>query len=288
MAVSSKVHARGACAAVLAAWACLVAASLPAAQPKQAGAGGGGAPSVKRSGRTSKPPAAWKSYRPGKPDAAFRFKKTRRPGREFIRCVAGPETVSDSVALFKKFLGDEALYASYADPGTPFFNAELRGRLLARISDWLGTRYVRGGFGKRGVDCSNFTANVVRDSLGARDFPRSPAEQAKVVEPVSRQGDLRFGDLVFFKGINARANRIGHVGIYVGNGVFAHSTNHRGVIYSHLSESYYTARYKGAGRLPVWFFPPLTDTAPNGSDAKIADMDLPRAPAGPGGTKPAE
>ena len=52
------------------------------------------------------------------------------------------------------------------------------------------------------------------------------------------------GDLVFFDGI-------GHVGIYIGGGLFVHAP-HTGTVVSvdRLSGSWYGAEYDGAVRLP--------------------------------------
>lgn len=57
------------------------------------------------------------------------------------------------------------------------------------------------------------------------------------------------GDLVFFA-TKKGGNRVGHVGIYMGDGEFIHSSSSRGVIVSNLSEPYYTSHFHSAGRVP--------------------------------------
>ncbi|MFN3781194.1 MAG: NlpC/P60 family protein [Candidatus Kapaibacteriota bacterium] len=42
---------------------------------------------------------------------------------------------------------------------------------------------------------------------------------------------------------------MGHVGIYLGNGVFAHSSTGKGVIITHISEGYYGERFRFGGKL---------------------------------------
>ena len=62
---------------------------------------------------------------------------------------------------------------------------------------------------------------------------------------------MQFGDLIFFSGRNKKAKRLGHVGFYIGNGLFAHSSSGRGVIYTHISQGNYTERFRQGGRLPT-------------------------------------
>ncbi len=126
----------------------------------------------------------------------------------------------------------------------------LRLKLLENINDWLQTPYRRAGRSKNGVDCSNFTSIMVNQTIGM-NFPASPGGQVTAgnVEIIENLEDLQFGDLIFFTGRNRKSNRIGHVGFYIGNGLFAHSSTGRGVIYTHISESYYSQRYRFGGRL---------------------------------------
>jgi cell wall-associated NlpC family hydrolase len=60
------------------------------------------------------------------------------------------------------------------------------------------------------------------------------------------QDNLRPGDLVFF---NTSGKGVSHVGIFVGEGKFAHASSSRGVTISSLSDSYYVNRYVGAKRI---------------------------------------
>lgn len=114
--------------------------------------------------------------------------------------------------------------------------------LMQEIDSWMGTPYVYGGSSRSGVDCSGFTQAVF--SSVDRDIPRTASLQAAAAEPVL-PGDLRFGDLIFF---DTSGSGISHVGIYIGNGFFAHASSTRGVVRESLSKEYYSTRIVSAGR----------------------------------------
>lgn len=107
---------------------------------------------------------------------------------------------------------------------------------------WLGTPYRWGGQSRRGIDCSAFTQQFMRDNLGV-DLPRATAGQQ--YEGISvRKDDLLPGDLVFF-----RRHSVRHVGVYLGDGEFIHASSSRGVTVSNLSEGYYENAYWMARRV---------------------------------------
>ncbi|WP_410513008.1 C40 family peptidase [Paenibacillus sp. BR2-3] len=111
------------------------------------------------------------------------------------------------------------------------------------IDKTIGSKYVAGGVSTSGFDCSGFTLYVF-DKIGI-DLPHQSGSQYQMGTAVS-QSELRAGDLVFF---NTNGKGVSHVGIYVGDGKFAHASSSRGVTISTLSESYYVNRYVGAKRI---------------------------------------
>ncbi len=122
-----------------------------------------------------------------------------------------------------------------------------RPELMREIINLLGLDYRYGGMdATRGLDCSAFTGTVYNRALGLR-IPRSSNEQFRVGDTVKRD-DLKIGDLVFFKTRRRRA-AVSHVGIYVGENLFAHASTKYGVIISSLDHPYYTRTYVGARRL---------------------------------------
>jgi cell wall-associated NlpC family hydrolase len=111
------------------------------------------------------------------------------------------------------------------------------------IAKVIGVDYDYGGTTTSGFDCSGFTGYVFK-KLGV-NLPRSSKEQFSRGKKVARN-DLRAGDLVFF---NTSGHGVSHVGIYVGDGKFAHSSTSKGVTISSLSDDYYAHRYLGARRV---------------------------------------
>ncbi len=124
---------------------------------------------------------------------------------------------------------------------------EVKENMMSEIIQWFDTRYKWGGKSERGIDCSGFTSLIYEKVLGIK-IPRSAREQIRIGEPVENVRDLRFGDLVFFKYGKRNPS---HVGIYIGDGLFAHSSSFRkrGVTTSPLTEGSYFQRYVGARRI---------------------------------------
>ncbi|MFC6647567.1 C40 family peptidase [Paenibacillus rhizoplanae] len=111
------------------------------------------------------------------------------------------------------------------------------------IDKTIGTKYVSGGTSTNGFDCSGFTMFVF-DKIGI-NLPHQSGSQYQMGSAVSRD-EMRPGDLVFF---NTNGKGVSHVGIYVGDGDFAHASSSRGVTISSLNDSYYVNRYVGAKRI---------------------------------------
>lgn len=118
-------------------------------------------------------------------------------------------------------------------------------RFVETAMRYRGTRYVRGGSGPSGFDCSGFVSYVLRQhGVHVSRDSRALFQQGK---PVSR-GELQAGDVVFFR--NTYRRGISHVGIYIGGADFVHASNRRGgVKVSSLDSDYYAPRYAGARRM---------------------------------------
>lgn len=119
-----------------------------------------------------------------------------------------------------------------------------RDEVMIKIIELINTPYLWGGMTTNGIDCSAFVQRVFRMALGI-ELPRTSIVQSTVGVEVKRE-DLRFGDLIFF---NTMGHRISHVGIYLGETVFAHSSSSGGVKTSSLNEDYYNRVYVTARRV---------------------------------------
>jgi cell wall-associated NlpC family hydrolase len=119
-----------------------------------------------------------------------------------------------------------------------------RDAVMTKIIELINTPYLWGGTSTYGIDCSAFVQTVFKMALNI-DLPRTSIMQSTVGEEVKRE-DLRFGDLIFF---NTMGRRISHVGIYLGESVFAHSSSSGGVKTSSLNEDYYSSRFVTARRV---------------------------------------
>lgn len=118
-------------------------------------------------------------------------------------------------------------------------------QLIDFILKWLGTPYRFGGTTSAGIDCSAFIRRLFVEVAGVM-LPRTAAAQYTLGEPVPRE-HLRFGDLLFFN--TRRHAYVSHVGIYLGDNLFAHASSGKGVTISSLQSTYYSRRFIGARRL---------------------------------------
>lgn len=119
-------------------------------------------------------------------------------------------------------------------------------KVLMEIIRYLNTPYKFGGNSKDGIDCSAFTQTVFNNALEI-SLQRTARDQFIQGEGVEELKDLQFGDLVFF---NTRKRvKPGHVGIYLGENLFAHASRTFGVTISSLDEEYYFNRFMGGRRI---------------------------------------
>ena len=110
-------------------------------------------------------------------------------------------------------------------------------KLYPYHNEWHLTPYKFGGFGPNGIDCSAFVQRAYRD-LFQIDLPRTTRALANYGEKIPRS-QIRTSDLIFFKtGYNSR-----HVGIYLKDGDFMHTSSKYGIIISNMDDPYWHKRY---------------------------------------------
>ncbi|BBH65326.1 hypothetical protein ACTI_20110 [Actinoplanes sp. OR16] len=103
--------------------------------------------------------------------------------------------------------------------------------VIAFARSQVGKRYVRGGEGPHGFDCSGFTKRAY--AKAGMSLPHSSGAQARRARTVSRS-QARPGDLVVGPG---------HVGIYMGRGMMIDAGNSRtGVVYRKIYRGLRVAR----------------------------------------------
>ena len=120
-------------------------------------------------------------------------------------------------------------------------------KMYIEIIKYIKTPYLYGGESFSGMDCSGFTMVVFERAFGIK-LPRTAADQFKFdgleIGSIDR---LETGDLVFFKITDPREPD--HVGIYLGNGTFAHAGFSTGVTISSFETNYFLENFYSAKRI---------------------------------------
>jgi cell wall-associated NlpC family hydrolase len=124
----------------------------------------------------------------------------------------------------------------------------LAAQMVNFSKQYIGTPYVYGGTSlTSGVDCSGFTMSVYK-AFGV-NINRTSRDQYTQGTTVAFD-ELLPGDLVFF---NTGGNsQISHVGMYIGDNKYIHSTdggNVNGVMISDITSNYARSTYVGAKRI---------------------------------------
>ena len=116
------------------------------------------------------------------------------------------------------------------------------GIIVNNAKRYIGVPYVWAGTTSSGFDCSGFVMSVYAKS--GINIRRLADEQFYNGKRISRD-ELEVGDLVFFE---TYTYGISHVGIYIGENRFIHSSSSKGVTIDSLDAPYFKIRYRGACR----------------------------------------
>ena len=117
-------------------------------------------------------------------------------------------------------------------------------KLIANVTDWLGTPYRGGGHTRMGTDCSGFVSSVFSEVYDLNLSHSGGAMYYQMKEYV-KKSDLYEGDILFFK-IHSRG--VSHVALYLGNNKFIHSASKVGIRVDDLRAAYYSRYFIGGGR----------------------------------------
>lgn len=134
---------------------------------------------------------------------------------------------------------------NYAFDVPGFDYTTIKEKMLMEIIKYLGTPYKYGGNTKAGMDCSAFTQIIFKNVFNL-NLERSARLQYTQGVVIDIGEELKVGDLVFF---NTRKRVTpGHVGIYIGDNLFAHASTKKGVTITALDYDYYARNFMGARR----------------------------------------
>lgn len=131
----------------------------------------------------------------------------------------------------------------------------LRDSIVVEATKHLGKKYQYAGKGPNRFDCSGFTGYVFRQF--GYELAASSASQYLQGDKVSVE-DAKKGDLIFFKGSNAKSKGVGHVGIIsevIPDGKnttlrFIHASISSGItIDNYPTADYYKIRFIGIKRI---------------------------------------
>ncbi len=113
--------------------------------------------------------------------------------------------------------------------------------IIKTAEKYLGTPHCMGGTSSKCLDCSGLT--YLAFTKNKIEIPRNSQEQARYGYLIFDRNDLKRGDLVFFTKSYKTSDFITHVGIYLGNGMFIHTSTSAGVTKTPLSNSWWSERF---------------------------------------------
>ena len=131
-----------------------------------------------------------------------------------------------------------------ASPLRPYREPKATNDWVTAAKGWRGTPFVEGGSDRQGADSAGYVVQLHKE-VASSSLSKTPSELWSAGKPV---GIAAFepGDLVFFGDLNSLSPI--HVGIYVGDRSFTHSSVGTGVSFASLDDTYWKPRFLGARR----------------------------------------
>ena len=131
-----------------------------------------------------------------------------------------------------------------ASPLRPYREPKATNDWVTAAKGWRGTPFVEGGSDRQGADSAGYVVQLHKE-VSTSALAKTPSELWSAGKPV---GIAAFepGDLVFFGDLNSLSPI--HVGSYVGDRSFTHSSVGTGVSFAWLDDTYWKPRFLGARR----------------------------------------
>lgn len=120
--------------------------------------------------------------------------------------------------------------------------------LYKEAASWLHVPHVDGGTSRSGTDCSFLVYSIYKTVYNKTIERNSTAMLNKSCRKIGRNV-LKEGDLVFFNTSSKSRSYVSHVGIYLKDNKFLHSSTSKGVNVSDLNEEYYRKVWVCGGRV---------------------------------------
>lgn len=120
--------------------------------------------------------------------------------------------------------------------------------LYREAASWLHVPHKDGGTSRRGTDCSYLVYSLYK-TVYNKTIERNSAGMLKKNCKKIKKSRLKEGDLVFFSTSGKSKLYVNHVGIYLKENKFLHSSTSKGVIVSELDENYYRKTWVCGGRV---------------------------------------
>lgn len=121
-------------------------------------------------------------------------------------------------------------------------------KLYREAASWVGTKYKYGGSSRNGVDCSGLTHLMYKSVYGKTLSRQSNLILTNDCKRISKS-QLKEGDLIFFRTDGKKSSVPNHVGIYLKQNKFIHSSSSKGVVISDLTTDYYVKNWITGGKV---------------------------------------
>ena len=115
-------------------------------------------------------------------------------------------------------------------------------KFISVAKSYIGTPYSWGGTSKSGIDCSGLIYKSLI-AIGYNASKKNANTLAKSGSIIPNKESLKKGDLVCLHRTTSSNNFVTHIGIYIGDGKFIHSSSKRGVVINNVNESYYSKHW---------------------------------------------